>query len=875
MVIKKKKITSKEQKTSKKTLKNDGKLEKEEYWLSDEIIPCDYNCYFRVYENFYTGKINITCKSKSMDKKDVLLKLNSKGLEISKVINSKSGEELQYELRNELLLINHELIETVFHIDIEFKNNFTDGALDGFYRSKWNDTYIFTTKFEPNFARKAFPCFDQPNMKATFEITVECDQKYTALSNSSVKSVQKLNNGRKIVNFHKTPLMSTYIVAWAVGELVKISKNVISIFSGQEEKYKKDLFVGDDNQVQLNNGSFEINLYAHKDEIEWGRFSLEIAENCLKFFENYFDFPYVLPKVDLLGFPAFAGGAMENWGLIMFRKTSLLFNPEATFSSYKLSIANTLCHELAHMWFGNLVTMNWWDDLWLNEGFATWAASKVLHEMKLEIFSGINFWGHFSSTSFQSCMFDDSLPSTHPVAATVRDPAEIGSIFDSISYTKGSVVIRMIENLMGAENFRNGLRNYIKTFKYKNTVTTDLWDHLNNFYIGENSLEEVVGPWINQKGFPIVTVEEENEFLVLTQEKFSLTRLENKKIEKNTWPIPIEIDWFNGIKENLIFKEKTVRIEKQGALYKFNKNGVGFYRVFYKNDQIVTNLLSLNTLSVEDRISLYNDCYGLCMAGYLDFDLSIYQNVSTDDDYTILLTVIGVLLSMKSLFYDSDEKLEKINILLKSIVENKVKTIDLTRIPENNLLCDVLKASIIVSTAQKIDLLEFESKDVHFEFKRAYFSSLSDKNQEYLKDFYENSKAPGQKEFALYGLTQCRNPDNFNSLIKDLSFVAQQDSLYLFRGMSDNFYLRDLITSFFIDNFDYIQNSIIKRKSSLMRYCIKAVFSVPVKKKMIKKIESFSKIIKKDKELFCAIENALNKAKFATLIKEKYNNKSI
>jgi len=267
--------------------------------------------------------------------------------------------------------------------------------------------------------------------------------------------------------------MSTYLLAYTIGE-----------FDFIEQKSK--------NGVQ-------VRVYTPVGKTEQGEFALDVAVRCLDFYEEYFKIRFPLPKVDLIAIPDFDAGAMENWGLITYREIALLFDPQNSSSLAKQWIAMVVCHELAHQWFGNLVTMKWWDDLWLNEGFACF----MQHFSVSHIMPELNIWEQFIP-DYSNVLSLDSLHNSHPIQVPVNHPNEIAEIFDAISYKKGASVIRMLYNFIGNENFQKGMHHYLNKFAYKNTVTDDLWNSLEE--ASNQPIRSMMNSWVKKKGYPIINV---------------------------------------------------------------------------------------------------------------------------------------------------------------------------------------------------------------------------------------------------------------------------------------------------------------------------------------------------------------------------------
>jgi aminopeptidase N len=349
----------------------------------------------------------------------------------------------------------------------------------GFYRSKYTapdgtEKYLAVTQFEATDARRAFPCGDEPSLKAKFNVALNVPTGMTALSNMPIALNLGREGGTRTVHFKRSPIMPTYLLAVVVGELDFV------------ETTTKE--------------STLIRVYTVPGKSEQGRFALETAKRVLEFYNEYFGIPYPLPKLDMVAIPDFAAGAMENWGLVTYRENALLIDPANSSAAAHQRVAEVVAHELAHMWFGNLVTMQWWTHLWLNEGFATWMASHALNAL----FPQWDIWTQFVSDEYASALALDSLRSTHPIEVPVEHPNEISQIFDDISYAKGASVIRMIHDAIGDEAFRKGLTAYLNGHAYGNATTEDLWAALAE--ASGQKVPELMDSWTKQPGYPVAEV---------------------------------------------------------------------------------------------------------------------------------------------------------------------------------------------------------------------------------------------------------------------------------------------------------------------------------------------------------------------------------
>ena len=360
-------------------------------------------------------------------------------------------------------------------------------------------------------ARRVFPCHDTPNRKAVFKTSLVVYSKdMEAISNMKATSTKFLAD-KRIVTFAKTPKMSTYLFAIAIGD------------------FKRNSFFA--------TKDIKVNVYLPIDTDYFeGLFAAKIAEKVLNYFETYFNANYPLPKLDLVAIPDFAPGAMENWGLITFRTSALLRKPTTQLEASK-RVGYVVAHEIAHQWFGNLVTMNWWSDLWLNEGFATFMGSKALHEL----FPFWDYWTHFINSETEKALHLDSLSKSHPIFVDVKNVNELGEIFDAISYSKGGSLIQMLNKVIGDISFQGGLVLYMQKFAYNNTDSKDLfgcWDELSPKF----NVTDFMTFWITNKGYPYISAsvsENNNHEFDLTIEQKHFSFVDNDKTSDTVWPIPL------------------------------------------------------------------------------------------------------------------------------------------------------------------------------------------------------------------------------------------------------------------------------------------------------------------------------------------------
>ncbi len=490
----------------------------------------------------------------------------------------------------------------------------------GFYRSKYTldgkEESLLTTQFEAPNARAAFPCFDEPAYKAAFDVTLIVDKELTAISNMPVKQQTNLPHNKKKVSFHPTPLMSTYLLYLGIGNFKYIS-------------------------TKYNN--ITIKVYTTPDKIQYAPLPLNYTKTFLAYFENYFGVPYPLPKVDMIAIPDFAAGAMENWGAITFREIALL-GDEKTSVVIRQNIAITVAHELAHQWFGNLVTMEWWNDLWLNESFATFMSYKAVHDAFPEWDLPLQYF----ENTITSAMSADQVDSTHPINVQVKTPGEIDEIFDRISYDKGGSVLHMLEDFVGEEHFQKGLSNYLQRFAYKNATKDDLWNAIQQVH--QNKLVvPVVQKQITLPGYPVVRVTKAKDkkgpakSYILRQERFTLL----PKKYPQQWLLPITYNTFDGQVKKIVLEKKNLTLSESSPGIKLNYQQHGFYRVKY--DDTILPLLGEAILRKRipalDAVGLENDLFAFMVAGEYSVSeyLSFIEKYCLQAEYPLDVDISGHL----------------------------------------------------------------------------------------------------------------------------------------------------------------------------------------------------------------------------------------
>ena len=448
---------------------------------------------------------------------------------------------------------------------------------------------------------------------------------------------------------------------------------------------------------KYNGKQLPVRVYTTKGLKEQGKFGLENCHQVVDYFSDIFKIDYPLPKVDLLAVHEFSTGAMENWGLITYRTTCILFDEQQSDAKYKNRVAYVVAHELAHQWFGNLVTMDWWSELWLNEGFATWVGWLAIDHFHPDY----EVWSQFVTESVQTAQNLDSLRASHPIEVPVKDALEVEQIFDAISYLKGSSCIRMLSGHLGNDIFLQGVSEYLKEHAYSNATTNDLWTALSK--ASGKDVNTFMDPWIRKIGFPVLTVAEEPGQIGVRQSRFLSTGDVETAEDETLWWIPL------GLKTDpkapgaavkaLTNKEDTLRNVDE-TFYKLNSDQNGFYRTNYPPARLVKLGAERNKLSVEDKIGLVADAAALALAGQSTTAglLALVEGFKDETNKAVWSQIISSLGSIRSIFADSEAIATGLKTFTLRLVAPATENIGWDFAPSENFLTGQLRA-LLLSTA--------------------------------------------------------------------------------------------------------------------------------------------------------------------------------
>ncbi len=768
------------------------------------INPINYNLVFEPnLKTFkFTGKETITLETKptktivinSAELKIKNCKLFYKNKELKpKITENKEEEELTLDFKED--------ISGKCSLYFEFEGIHND-QLVGFYRSKYHvedeEKFLVTSQFEAADARRAFPCFDHPEYKATFDITIITEKNLVAISNMPVKE-RKITGNKSSFVFGTTPIMSTYLLYLAAGEF----------------EYLEDA-----------KAKVSIRVYTTPGKKDQGKFSLELGRKFLDFYEKYFKIAYPLPKMDLIAIPDFAAGAMENWGAITFRENALLFDTKFSSTATKQRIAEVVAHEIAHQWFGNLVTMKWWNDLWLNESFATYMATKAVDV----IYPEFDFWSQFLSDSTDAAMRLDSMKSSHPIEAKVNTPKEIAEIFDDISYDKGGSILRMLNHYLGEKDFIEGIKNYLNKFRYANTESVDLWESFEK--ASGKPVKKMLTNWIKKTGYPMVEVKKEGKNIVLFQSRF----LFEKEKSDDTWMIPL--NYIDNEKSVTVLMESEKKTLETKDTIKLNTEQVGFYRVKYPEAMLaeLKKQIKEKKLSNIDRWGIQNDFYALCASGdnrvkdYLDLVKTYYN----DNDFLVLSDIQDNMHSIYShtFFEKFSPKIKEecvsfakknFSILGWEKKKDDPHTYAMLRAKTISFLGRLGDKEITQEAKKRFDLYLKDKSSLVPDLQGAVFSTISwngdEKTYELFRQFYKKAKTQEEKIRFMGAMSGFRDEKliqkAFDFMLSD--DIRFSDMIYVMSYLAGNPYAKKMLWPWTKKNWKFLDERLGETKMLLRR----------------------------------------------------------
>ena len=621
------------------------------------------------------------------------------------------------------------------------------------------------TQFEATDARRFFPCWDEPAFRARFQLSAVVPESWLGVSNMPIESEKRVGGGKE-VRFAPTPPMSSYLNVFVAGELDVIESQI---------------------------GPTQVRVIATKGKAELARYALEASAQILRYYNDYFAVPYPLPKLDQIALPGGFGGAMENWGAITYFESTLLFDPKNSSGETKQGVYKVLAHEMAHMWFGDLVTMAWWDNLWLNEGFASWMGSKCTAHFNPEW----EVWlarelprdpTRRTGIAKEAAMEGDARSTTHAIQHPVATQAEANSAFDDITYKKGQSFLRMLESFLGEDVFRDGIRRYLATHKYSNTTTADLWDALSES--SKKPVGEIAAAWTEQPGFPVVKVKREpDERVRLTQERFTVNF---KNAPPLLWKIPLTYFVMGEVPATLLMAGQASELDNIPAdrALKLNINGAGNYRVEY--DAPSWNLLldNLPKLAVEERVNLLGDSWALAEAGRAPVSLyfGLIERLPASSDLTEREQIIEVTDFVNRLLIGSPQH-QKFQRYAQSLLRPTFETLGwepkageplsagTLRASLISILGDLNDSEIIAGCRERFEKYVTDPASLAPDLRRAVLKVVGryadEKTWERLHDFGSKTTSIEEKQNYYNALAEASDP----KLVKKTLSIALTDEL--------------------------------------------------------------------------------------------------
>ncbi|XP_077156720.1 glutamyl aminopeptidase [Paroedura picta] len=760
----------------------------------------------------YTGHVTISIQLEQQTR-HVWLHLRETKITEMPLLRKSSGESIavqrcfEYNPQEYVVMeAAEDLLPNTYLLTMKFQGHL-NGSLVGFYRTTYIENgitkSIAATDHEPTDARKSFPCFDEPNKKATYNISIIHEDAYQALSNMPEKEKVPLGNGLVRTTFAKSVNMSTYLVCWAVHQ-----------FNYTE---------------RISNRGLKLRVYAQPQQIHTAEYAANVTKIIFDFFEDYFNMTYSLPKLDKIAIPDFGTGAMENWGLITYRETNLLYDPKESAASNKQRVAAVVAHELVHQWFGNIVTMDWWDDLWLNEGFASFFE-----------FIGVNAaekdWQMLDQILLEDLfpvLKEDSLLSSHPIVESVNSPAQITSVFDAISYSKGASILRMLQDWISPENFKTGCQKYLTDHQFRNAKTDDFWKALEA--ASGKPVKEVMDTWTRQMGYPVLNVDSNSR---ITQKRFLLDPKANASHPPSTfsymWNIPVK--WDDGAVSNVTLYDMSelsgiTLIQPNNTIadsfLKVNKDHVGFYRVNYENktwaDLADIMMNNSQNFSSADYAGFLEDAFSLARAGLLNYGyaLNLTRYLRNEKEYIPWHRVIAAVSYIGSMLKDDEALYSKFQVYFRSLVkpiatelgwDNSGSHIDsLLRVTVLEFACSMDDPEALSNASSLFkNWLDGTSPDVNLRllvYRYGMQHSGNEEAWEYMFQKYQNATLAQEKEKLLYGLASVQNVtliDRFLKQINNTDLIKSQDVFTVLRYISYNSYGKTMAWDWVRLNWEYL-----------------------------------------------------------------------
>ncbi|KAK0041697.1 glutamyl aminopeptidase-like isoform X2 [Biomphalaria pfeifferi] len=781
------------------------------------------------------------------------------------VVDNLTGTELDvartfYYLPNEYFVIETSRpVDRPVRVKVQFEGSLTK-TIVGIYKSTYYNTItkkqsqLATSKFEPTFARQAFPCFDEPNLKAEFTLSLLHRPEYIALSNMPLSGQPRPSDHADslyVSSFQRSVKMSTYLVCFIVCD-----------FNFTET---------------VSNSGINIRVYSTPDKVDQTLYALDMAKHTLDTYEKMFNMSYPLPKQDLIAIPDFVSGAMEHWGLMTFRENRLLYNPNSSSIPDQINVASVVAHEMAHQWFGNIVTMDWWNDLWLNEGFASFMEY-------LGVDGNGTDWdilNKFLDFDLFPVMTEDSQISSHPIIVDVHSPNEVNSVFDAISYSKGASVIRMLEALIGKKTFFDGVSKYLNDFQWGNARTDDLWQALSDVSEDYN-VKHVMDTWTIQDGFPYINLSLNQDssgqtIISATQKRFLISSSsevdESKSPFKYKWYVSLDYLTSENVTGKEIMDMKNINVTKDFDLsspnswIKCNHGQMGFYIVLYPNEMWLkfSNYLQETPssnwlLSNADRAGLINDVFLLAESGKLSYDtaLEMLSYLSQENDYLPWTTANRRAFSYISTMLSQDSSYILWKKFLAASIKPIIERLGFEDTGTNNerqlrsLLLDKGCSVEISSIVRNVTLLFRHWLDQNIKpsanIKRVVYNygmkyGGTDSDWQLVWDKYLTESSPQEKEALAVSLSRVQKPYLISKLLDNMKTqngIKTQDFFTLVTQVSANQAANHIVWDWARQNYQFFTErfTINNRNFGRMVFYIVRNYATEVKLQEVKDLFS-------------------------------------
>ena len=769
--------------------------------LIEHFIPEHYQLSLNLERTnrHFSGSVTITGDTAPATEN---ITLHAKDLVINSVILDGKDATFQLNESDELVITHPDIHEGKHIVVISFSGAITDamhGMYPCFYEHNNEKKELLATQFESHHAREVFPCIDEPEAKATFDVTLTTETGVTVLGNMPVLR-QTIDENQLVTTFTTTPRMSTYLLAWAVGDLHR--------------------------KTATTKSGVEVNIWATPaQKPESLDFALDVATRTIDFFDDYFGTPYPLPKSDHVALPDFSSGAMENWGLITYREVALIADPKTSGISSKQYVALVIAHELSHQWFGNLVTMKWWDNLWLNESFAT-----LMEYIALDyLYPDWNMWLEFSTMESILALRRDSIDGVQSVQTDVHHPDEISTLFDgAIVYAKGARLLRMLQHYIGHEAFQLGLKNYFAHFAYSNTEGYDLWHELSQ--TSGKDIAHFMNKWITQPGYPVVSAEAADGNLHLRQKQFFIgSHAESSR----TWPIPL-----NGNTTDLptLLESSEILIPySSGSPVRLNVGDSAHFITQYSPELLTTLIMSIENQELEplDRLQLLHEQTLLARSGSISTAaliplLKAYKDETDEAVWDIISLAIGEL---RKFTEDNPQSEQLLKNLYSELARAQYERLGWTKRPNESEEDTKLRGTVISM------MLYAEDQDAITQalqlFKNSTIEELDSELRQLvlatavrhggdasilpaLIEAYRQSSSAELKQDIASGITSTQNQDDIKvilQLIKDATTIRPQDVRLWFAWTIRNRFGRQLAWQWLQDNWKWIDTTFAGDKS--------------------------------------------------------------